>query len=399
VSETLTVLLADRPIGTLTALPDDASLFAFDEAYAADAARPVLSQSYLSAAGELRTATRISRARLPQWFSNLLPEGPLRTYLARRGNIHPNREFQLLTLLGDDLPGAVRVRRQGAAPRRAGKHRSEPPLSGETPLRFSLAGVQLKFSALSGPRRGLTIPASGSGGDWIVKLPSVTYPAVPENESVMLSLAAAVGIAVPEHRLVSLDAIEGLPELGPFAGRKALAVRRFDRSAAGPVHMEDLAQVFGVFPDSKYEKVGYTRIAELIGLVMGERAAQDFIARLAFVVLTGNGDMHLKNWSLLYADGRTPMLSPAYDLVSTVPYIPQDRLALNLAGAKEFAAVTRERFRRLADRAALPARETLATVDGIVNGVRSAWPALQRDSEIPDDIATRITAHMKLVAL
>jgi hypothetical protein len=53
----------------------------------------------------------------------------------------------------------------------------------------------------------------------------------------------------------------------------------------------------------------------------------------------------------------------------------------------------------LGDGALSRARETLATVDGIVNGVRSAWPALQRDSEIPDDIATRITAHMKLVAL
>jgi serine/threonine-protein kinase HipA len=67
--------------------------------------------------------------------------------------------------------------------------------------------------------------------------------------------------------------------------------------------------------------------------------------------------MHLKNWSLLYPDGRTPTLSPAYDLVSTVPYLPGDRLALNLAGTKEFAEVTLARFGRLAERAHLRARD------------------------------------------
>ena len=245
----------------------------------------------------------------------------------------------------------------------------------------------------------MTIPATGSGGDWIVKLPSATYPAVPENEEAMLTLAGAVGIVVPEHRLLPLDSIEGLPDLGPFAGRKALAVMRVDLSAEGPIHMEDLAQVFGLFPELKYEKVGVARIADLIRLTMGDPAAQEFIARVAFIVLTGNGDMHLKNWSLLYPDGHTPALSPAYDLVSTVPYLPRERLALNLAGGKEFATVTRDRFRRLADRAHLPEHETLATVERIVGGVRAAWPRIRRDSELPEEIAHRIDAHMKAMAL
>jgi serine/threonine-protein kinase HipA len=398
-TETLSVLLGDRAVGTLTLLPGNASLFIFDEAYAADPARPVLSQSYLSAGGGLRTATRVTRTRLPPWFSNLLPEGPLRTYLAKRGGVHPGREFPLLALLGDDLPGAVRLRREGATPIPPYEHDHEPPPPAEGPLRFSLAGVHLKFSALMEQRGGLTIPASGVGGDWIVKLPSATYPAVPENEAAMLTLARAVGISVPDHRLVALDSIEGLPELGPFAGKQALAVRRFDRDGGRRVHMEDLAQVFGIFPEVKYEKVGLARIAETIGLVMGERAAQDFLGRVAFTVMTGNGDMHLKNWSLLYPDGRTPVLSPAYDLVSTAPYIPRERLALNFLGTKEFADVTRDRFGRLAARAALSERETLATVERIVEGVRSAWPTVRRESELPEDIATRIEAHMKAVPL
>ncbi|MCL2451013.1 MAG: type II toxin-antitoxin system HipA family toxin, partial [Polyangiaceae bacterium] len=393
--ETLVVSLEGRRVGTLTLLPGDATFFAFDEGYVADAGRPVLSQSMLTPTGELQTVMRTTRTRLPPWFSNLLPEGPLRAYLARRGSVHPEREFQLLALLGEDLPGAVRVGVGDVPVTFGGGGPAHASSKREGPLRFSLAGVQLKFSALMGAKGGLTIPASGAGGDWIVKLPSATYPAVPENEDAMLTLAAAVGIDVPEHRLVPLASIEGLPDLGPFAGSKASAVKRFDRTARARVHMEDLAQVFGVFPEHKYEKVGIARIAELFRMTMGAPTAQAFVARVAFVVVTGNGDMHLKNWSLLYPDGRTPVLAPAYDLVSTVVYLPGDRLALNLAGTKEFRGATRDRFRRLAERAALPERETLATVERVVDGVRHAWPKIRRGSELPREIATRIDAHVE----
>lgn len=145
--------------------------------------------------------------------------------------------------------------------------------------------------------------------------------------------------------------------------------------------------------------MGLARIADLIRLTMGEATAQDFIARVAFVVLTGNGDMHLKNWSLLYPNGRAPTLSPAYDFVSTVPYLPNDRMALNLAGTKEFAEVTLERFRRLADRAHLPEHETLDTVRRIVDGARGAWPKIRRESKLPEELAVRIDAHMRGVKL
>jgi serine/threonine-protein kinase HipA len=266
----------------------------------------------------------------------------------------------------------------------------------DAPLRFSLAGVQLKFSALMNKHGGLTIPAAGVGGEWIVKLPSSAYRAVPENEAAMLTLANHAGIAVPEHRLVPLHSIEGLPQLGNFADQNALAVRRFDRLPGGQrVHMEDLAQVFGIFPHDKYEKVGNARIAELIGQVLGLQAAQDFVARLAFIVLTGNGDMHLKNWSLLYPDRRTPVLAPAYDLVSTVAYIPDEKLALNIAGEKNFAAITRERFQRLAEKAALPERETLATVERVIDAVHNGWPQIRREANLPESLAEKIDAHLR----
>ena len=390
----LQVLLGSRLVGTLTLLPGERILFVFADDYVNDPNRPTLSQSYLLADGRLRQDIRPSRTKLPPWFSNLLPEGPLLEYIAKKANINPAREFSLLGFLGSDLPGAVRVTSEGAVPTE-----NEAPVTSKRggPLRFSLAGVQLKFSALLNDHGRLTIPAAGVGGEWIVKLPSSTFPAVPENEAAMLTLAARAGIAVPEHRLVPIESITGLPEnLGNFAGVQALAVRRFDRGTGGArIHMEDLAQVFGVFRHDKYKKVGSARIAELIGQILGHEAAQDFIGRLTFIVLTGNGDMHLKNWSLLYPDERKPVLSPAYDLVSTVPYIPNEGLALNIAGEKSFAGITKDRFRRLAELAGLPERETLATVERVKDAVMSTWPKIRETSQLPESISSKIAAHLQ----
>src|SRR5690606_36431532 len=114
-------------------------------------------------------------------------------------------------------------------------------------LRFSLAGVQLKFSAFqnAGKGGGLTIPAEGVGGSWIVKLPSQQFTGVPENEFSMMTIAGMIGMEVPVINLIDLDAIAGIPEgVGELQGQ-ALAVRRFDRTGDGPVHTEDFAQVFG----------------------------------------------------------------------------------------------------------------------------------------------------------
>ncbi len=80
---------------------------------------------------------------------------------------------------------------------------------------------------------------------------------VAENEFSMMTIAGMVGIDVPDIRLVELDAVIGLPQgVGELHGQ-ALAIRRFDRPADGPVHIEDFAQVFGVKPDDKCSKGNY----------------------------------------------------------------------------------------------------------------------------------------------
>ncbi len=399
--QTVDVRLGRVPVGALTHLGNEAVIFTFDRTYVeAGSDRPTLSLGFKAADGALVEQARPTRVRLPPFFSNLLPEGHLREYLAARGGIHPDREFFLIWLLGTDLPGAIDVRSiDGMAPPvvsdEAGHARR-----GEQPFRFSLAGVQLKFSAVMEASKGLTLPVDGVGGDWIVKLPSPRFEAVPENEYAMMTLARAVGIDVPEVRLVATNEIGRLPQGLPEGFGQSLAVRRFDRPRPGErVHIEDFAQVFGVYPEAKYQQASYGSIARVLWLETGEEGVTEYTRRLVFNVLVGNADAHLKNWSLIYPDGRTPTLAPAYDLVGTVPYIPGDRLALSLGGTKTFAEIDLERFRRLAQRAGLPVRVVLKTARETAAAVRDLWPLHEPLRALPERIREGISAHMRTVPL
>jgi len=301
------VLLSEERVGILQLLPGERSFFQFDESYLNNPQQLILSQSFFKASGELISETKTSQVKLPPFFSNLLPEGHLRKYLAKRGGIKSEREFMLLKLLGEDLPGAVIIRPLGELKAEQDSH-SWGNSSEEKPYHFSLAGVQLKFSALEEKRGGLTIPVGGVGGDWIVKLPSLNFPQVPENEWAMLHLAQEIGIPIPESRLVTLDKITGLPDVGALLGKNALAVKRFDRAEKNKrIHIEDFAQVYDLDPEGKYGKVSYMNIAQLLWSLTGEDGLVDFIRRLVFTIIIGNGDMHLKNWSFIYKDGRTPV--------------------------------------------------------------------------------------------
>ncbi len=402
-TDALDIFLNETHVGVLTNLVSGQTLFSFNEAYAENPNHPILSQSYYSADRALITKARAYSVKLPPFFSNLLPEGPLRDYIAERGDIKPTNEFDLLRLLGEDLPGAVRARPANAPPLQTNVDdhlNGNGKASDENPLRFSLAGVQLKFSALMERQGGLTIPASGVGGDWIVKLPSPTHDNVPENEYAIMHLAGEIGIPVPEIKLVSLNDVEGLPDFGKLRGSQALAVKRFDRGESGRrIHIEDFAQVYNIFPDNKYEGVSFNNIAGMIWTILGEDGLRDYIARLVFTVLTGNGDMHLKNWSFIYRDGRTPELSPAYDLLSTIPYIPNDTLALKLVKTKNMMACDVEVFEKLAEKAELPKKLVTDTVRKTVAKTREGWEKNKNHYDMPEDIRDIINEHMGDVPL
>ena len=103
--------------------------------------------------------------------------------------------------------------------------------------------------------------------------------------------------------------------------------------------------------------------------------------------------MHLKNWSLLYPDGRTPVLSPAYDFVATLPYIASDQLALTLGGSRSLSGITADQVRRFADKANLPVgvRET-------AERTADAWDSLPQKELLPPGMRKVIHKQIQTVA-
>lgn len=405
----LIVRLSGTPIGTITRTAGEKHFFVFDESYLDDPHRLTLSLSYKSQSGGLVTAIRPYGIRLPPFFSNLLPEGHLRDYLAARAGVKPEREFFLLAALGQDLPGAVTVHPEQREPDESDDENDvggPGKRSGKMPaMRFSLAGVQLKFSAIMQTAGGLTVPANGTGGDWIVKLPSARFPAVPENEFVMMELARRIGIEVPNVELMAMDAIEALPDEARIVQGKALAVERFDRRgdnkfgrSSQRIHMEDFAQVFGLFAAEKYEKRSYANIASVLAAEVGQTAVIDFMRRLTFSIMIGNADMHLKNWSLLYPDGRRPKLAPAYDYVCTLPYLPNQQLALGFGKSKAMDQITFEQVRRFAETAKLSLPVLWQTVTATIEETRLAWRDHAVRDLLPRGIIEIIQTHIETVA-
>ncbi len=395
----LDVLLHGEPIGTLTFLPGEQTFLAFTQSYIDDQKRPTLSLSFKEeTTGGLITDIRPTRVRVPPFFANLLPEGALRDYLAERASVNPQREFFLLWVLGRDLPGGLVIQPADGEPWPPDTANVDHGEHDAKVLRFSLAGVQLKFSAVMEATGGLTIPMQGVGGSWIVKLPSTKFDGVPENEYSMMTLASRMGIDIPELKLIDPSNISGMPEGVGNLGGQALAIKRFDRTDDGSaVHMEDFAQVFSVFPEKKYDKAGYRNIADVLWTEIGEEGIAEFVRRLVFNVLIGNGDMHLKNWSLIYPDTRTPALSPGYDFVSTIAYLPNEKMALTLVGSKKFEDLSVEMLVRFAGKANLPEKLVLSTATETVERFHDAWIRSKGDLPLPWTTVKVIDDHVKRI--
>ncbi|MGX5733805.1 type II toxin-antitoxin system HipA family toxin [Bosea thiooxidans] len=393
----LDVLLHDLKVGTIVRTPGDFNAFNFEEAYRATGGFPILSLSFRAAAGGLRKDPRPLAGALPAFFANLLPEDKLREAMEKHhaGNVRAGNDFDLLAALGADLPGAVRVLPSDGATAVA-----EDASPGKPKARFSLAGVQMKLSVMknTGKGGGLTLPMGDEQGGYIAKFPSTAFPGVSENEFANLALAAAIGMDVPERELVEKSDFEGIPkEFDTLSDGKVLLVKRFDRGAGGErIHIEDFAQVFGVYPSRKYDGAAYHDIASALSAAVAPAAALEFVRRLALLAITGNGDMHLKNWSLIYrGNGDKPELAPIYDVLSTVPYLPTDALALSLGGERSFKALAAPRWKAFANRARLPEPAVLKAVVDVVERVNEHWWSLPERAVVPENVLERIDEHVR----
>ncbi|CAM4032814.1 type II toxin-antitoxin system HipA family toxin [Ectopseudomonas alcaliphila] len=196
-------------------------------------------------------------------------------------------------------------------------------------LRAGISGVQPKVLV---PEHQDSVPQrfTSKTSDLIIKSGRDEFPGLAINEFLCMSVAKEVGIAVPEFYLSD--------------NAKLFVMRRFDRDKQlNPIGFEDMAALMGLAAEQKYSK-SYSAIAKAIRLFCAPEQVQESLAQLFAIVtlscIVGNGDAHLKNFGLLYSDPtqRDARLAPAYDIVNTTAYIPEDVLALDLVGNKSLFA-------------------------------------------------------------
>lgn len=230
----------------------------------------------------------------------------------------------------------------------------------------SLSGIQKKISVgLTADRETLQVVAEGSR--YILKPQTETYPSLPENEHVTTRLAKLAGVEVAANGLVTLK-----------DGSLAYVVRRFDRQANGrKVRQEDFCQLAEKSPKEKYDGS-----AELCIRLLRKYATEPLVEILrvyrlmVFVWLTGNGDMHLKNFSVLAAEDGVVRLTPAYDLVCTRLVIPNDPLALPVAGKK--SRLSRGDWMQFAAYCGLPEKAAARVLDQMAAVLRPGTELIGR---------------------
>lgn len=406
---TLEVRLNDLLVGYLTHYPDEKTVFVVDGGYVDyGAQRPILSLSLSRPNDEETTRALLlddrhksASVKAPPFFSNLLPEGGLRKSIAQRLKVHGDREFLLLSALGGDLPGAVilsAVDTPAHLRHRRGSAAVAPTADDLQELKFSLGGMQMKFSMLRQGER-FTVAGGKKLGNYIVKPPSKDFESLPMIEAATMETARAAGMAVPEVQLLAPDKIHGLPNMAGFRqGEPFYAIRRFDRSASGRIHVEDFAQVFNLRPHQKYDRVNYDMIGRaLLRYAGGLPDLKEMARRLVLNVLMGNGDAHVKNWSLIYDNPLRPRLAPAYDLVSTVAYTSHDTfVALNMAGVKRFQAITLDTFAALFSRIGIVDQvreEVMEDVKASGRRILDLWRSQFQTTGVPRHLIEKVEMH------
>lgn len=313
---------------------------------------PLSSEPVLSAAGAA-----------PPYFTGLLPEGRRLNALRRSVKTSADDDLSLLIAAGANPVGDVQIVGHGE-PLDADDHavRLDPKqpvdfdqLLGDPDLidPVALAGVQDKLSAGM-----ISVPVTGTGRQFILKLNAPEFPHVVENEMVMFRYAAKLRIPLGKVRLIR-----------DVAGRPGLLVERFDRvprPAGQPggvrrLAVEDGAQVLKLYPADKYN-VGYGQVCHALAdhCAAPLPALRNLAIQGAYAWLTGNGDLHAKNVSMVQQPSGEWTIAPVYDIPSTVVY-GDKTLALSMNGKR--AGVSRRHFLGWATELGLPERAAAQVVD------------------------------------
>jgi len=168
---------------------------------------------------------------------------------------------------------------------------------------------------------------AGLWGGYILKPPAKRYPFLPELEDLTMHLAEISGIDVVPHSLIGLS-----------SGQLSYITKRIDRTGTTKIHMEDMCQLTERLTEHKY-KGSHEQIGKAIVRYSATPGLDliNFFEQVLFSFLTGNADMHLKNFSLVDIPDMGYILSPAYDMVASTLVVEGDdeELALTLNGKKK----------------------------------------------------------------
>jgi serine/threonine-protein kinase HipA len=358
----LDVWCFDERAGTLS--DGDSGLgFVYTEHWLS-AGRPPLSQS-------LPLDGSFAEGAVGAFFGGLLPEGTPRELVARNLGVSPNNDFAMLAALGGDTAGAVSLLDPGDVPGPVGEdvewlddsdlallldELPSRPLHADEQgeYRLSLAGAQDKLPVVVGADDRIGLTRGRTPSTHILKTPIAHLDSTVVNEA----LCPAIG------RLLGIDTVAASPQR--LGIREFLLVERYDRDHSDHgvrrLHQEDICQALGIPSRRKYQSEGGPGLADCFALLRKAVSvpAREMLKLLDTVMLSflvGNHDAHGKNYSLLYLRGSSrPILSPAYDILSTIVYPGMSRKMAMSIGSEYRADYIRPRhLDQLLDQAGLGA--------------------------------------------
>lgn len=235
----------------------------------------------------------------------------------------------------------------------------------------TVPGVQAKLSmslvtkTREKPDTRLTV-VGALGGQYIFKPPSDKFPEMPENEHVTMRIAESFGIRVVPSSLIRL-----------LSGELSYITKRIDRTASGSkIHMIDMFQITEAFDK-------YRSSMEKVGKALGDYSSNTLLDKTfyfdlaIFSFLTGNNDMHLKNFSMIEGPSGW-VLSPAYDLLNVAIILPEDteELALTIVGKKR--KLKREHFEQLGNGLGLTPKQIKGSFNRMIKNKSKAFDWIDR---------------------
>ncbi|ODS57377.1 MAG: kinase [Acidobacteria bacterium SCN 69-37] len=406
-TRTLSVWWDGVVVGTLQVNQHGQMRFTYAADWLADASRPAISFSLP------KREQPFTQRQCRPFFAGLLPEEAQRDVIAGALGISKGNDFAFLEALGGDVAGALSLWPEGEvppAPDPTGTPRpltddelvdvldtlpKRPLLAGREGLRLSLAGAQSKLPVVLVDDR-VALPASGQPTTHILKPAIERFPHTTENEALVMTLAAAVGLPVAPVTARSVQ------------GRLYLVVTRYDRrfdanGQAHRLHQEDFCQALGIVPERKYAaeggptfKAGFDllRRATTVPAV----AVLAFLDAAIFNLIVGNADAHGKNFSLLYRTSGVS-LAPFYDLLSTVAYPDlSPNLAMKIAKRATIDEIGPTTWTAFAEDIGLPASFVRRRVRELSDAVSSQVPPLPDSAALAGLEASALKDYAALIA-